>query len=116
MFSSVITGNLAPRAVAARLRCDGIQSIAVRRLGQISTTYLTSTLTGILTAPAIRRWPAAWQRAPESFYRRDRSGARRFRPQLFPTYSPPWIPAVVLIPVAAILAGSVALARHGEKR
>jgi hypothetical protein len=28
----------------------------------MSTTYLTSTLTGVLTALAIRRWPQEWQR------------------------------------------------------
>ncbi len=44
-----------------------MQSTAVRRLGQISTTYLTSTLTGILTALAIRRWPTAWQRSTGIF-------------------------------------------------
>jgi uncharacterized membrane protein YoaK (UPF0700 family) len=33
----------------------GIQSTAVRRLGQISTTYLTSTLTGLLEDLRIRR-------------------------------------------------------------
>ncbi len=34
----------------------GVQSTAVRRLGQMSTTYLTSTLTGLLEALRIRRW------------------------------------------------------------
>jgi uncharacterized membrane protein YoaK (UPF0700 family) len=33
----------------------GLQSTAVRRLGQMSTTYLTSTLTGIISAIALRR-------------------------------------------------------------
>jgi uncharacterized membrane protein YoaK (UPF0700 family) len=41
----------------------GVQSTAVRRLGPMSTTYLTSTLTGLLTALAIRRWPAEWRRS-----------------------------------------------------
>lgn len=34
----------------------GVQSTAVRRLGQVSTTYMTSTLTGLLEAVALRRW------------------------------------------------------------
>jgi uncharacterized membrane protein YoaK (UPF0700 family) len=34
----------------------GIQSAAVRRLGQMSTTYLTSTLTGLLESARNRRW------------------------------------------------------------
>ena len=41
----------------------GMQSTAVRRLGQMSTTYLTSTLTGILTGLALRRWPEDWRRS-----------------------------------------------------
>ncbi len=34
----------------------GVQSTAVRRLGQMSTTYLTSTLTGLLEALRRREW------------------------------------------------------------
>ncbi|HET9081823.1 MAG TPA: YoaK family protein [Trebonia sp.] len=41
----------------------GMQSTAVRRLGQMSSTYLTSTLTGIIEAFALRRWPQDWQRS-----------------------------------------------------
>lgn len=41
----------------------GMQAAAVRRLGQMSSTYLTSTLTGMLEALAVRRWPADWQRS-----------------------------------------------------
>lgn len=40
-------------AVAAAM---GVQSTAVRRLGSMSTTYLTSTLTGLIEALAARRW------------------------------------------------------------
>ena len=34
----------------------GMQSTAVRRIGQLSTTYLTSTYTGLLEALVSRRW------------------------------------------------------------
>lgn len=34
----------------------GMQSTAVRRVGQMSTTYLTSTLTGLVEAVAVGRW------------------------------------------------------------
>lgn len=37
----------------------GTQSTAVRRLGQFSTTYLTSTLTGLFEALVTRRWSAS---------------------------------------------------------
>jgi uncharacterized membrane protein YoaK (UPF0700 family) len=40
-------------AVAAAM---GVQSTAVRRLGSMSTTYLTSTLTGLLESLRQRRW------------------------------------------------------------
>ncbi len=34
----------------------GVQSTAIRRLGQMSTTYLTSTLTGLVESIRSRRW------------------------------------------------------------
>lgn len=34
----------------------GVQSASVRRIGDMSTTYLTSTLTGLVEALAARRW------------------------------------------------------------
>jgi uncharacterized membrane protein YoaK (UPF0700 family) len=37
----------------------GVQSTAIRRLGQISTTYLTSTYIGVFEALAARRWSRA---------------------------------------------------------
>ncbi|MGH7736108.1 MAG: YoaK family protein, partial [Gemmatimonadales bacterium] len=40
----------------------GMQTSAVRRFGQMSSTYLTGTLTGLLEAFAVRRWPQDWQR------------------------------------------------------
>ncbi|HVT68249.1 MAG TPA: YoaK family protein [Trebonia sp.] len=41
----------------------GVQSAAVRLLGQMSSTYLTSTLTGVLEALAHLRVPKEWQRS-----------------------------------------------------
>ena len=48
------TGQTLLLAVAAIAM--GMQSTAVRRLGQLSTTYLTSTYTGLLEALVARRW------------------------------------------------------------
>jgi Protein of unknown function (DUF1275) len=87
----------------------GMQSTPLRRLGRISTTYLTSTLTGILTALAIRRWPAAWRRSTGTLVTAV-IGAALGAPAV--SYSPPWVPAAVLIPIAAVLAGCLALARR----
>jgi uncharacterized membrane protein YoaK (UPF0700 family) len=41
----------------------GMQSTAVRRLGNLSTTYLTSTYTGLLEALAARRWSDEYTRS-----------------------------------------------------
>lgn len=41
----------------------GIQSTAVRRLGQLSTTYLTSTYTGLFEALVARRWSDEYARS-----------------------------------------------------
>ena len=44
--------------LAAAAAAMGAQSTAVRRLGQISTTYLTSTFIGVFESIAARRWSA----------------------------------------------------------
>jgi uncharacterized membrane protein YoaK (UPF0700 family) len=55
----------------------GLQGTAVRRLGQMSTTYLTSTLTGVISAIALGRRPDEWQRSTADPDRgRDRGHAR----------------------------------------
>jgi uncharacterized membrane protein YoaK (UPF0700 family) len=45
-----------PLLLAAAASAMGIQSAAVRRLGPMSTTYLTSTFIGVWEAVAARRW------------------------------------------------------------
>ena len=88
----------------------GMQSAAVRRLGQMSTTYLTSTLTGILTALARRRRPAEWQRSTgvilAAVVGATLGGLAALR-------SPGWVPAAILIPISAVLAGSASPAGSG---
>jgi uncharacterized membrane protein YoaK (UPF0700 family) len=84
----------------------GIQSTAVRRLGPMSTTYLTSTLTGILTALAIRRWPAEWQRSTGVLLA-ALIGATLGG--LAALWSPAWVPVAILVPITAVLAGSAFL-------
>ena len=54
-------GRLALLALSAAAM--GMQSAAVRLLGQMSTTYLTSTLIGIFQSLAVRRAPQDWQRS-----------------------------------------------------
>jgi uncharacterized membrane protein YoaK (UPF0700 family) len=46
-------------AMLVLLACAmGVQSVAVRRLGSVSTTYLTGTLTSLLEAVRSRQWSA----------------------------------------------------------
>jgi uncharacterized membrane protein YoaK (UPF0700 family) len=82
----------------------GIQATAVRRLGRMSTTYLTSTLTGLVTALAIRRWPPEWKRSAGVLAALV-TGA--ISAALAVTFSPSWVPAAVLVPQAAVLAASL---------
>jgi uncharacterized membrane protein YoaK (UPF0700 family) len=86
----------------------GMQSTAVRRLGPMSTTYLTSTLTGILTALAVRRWPAEWQRSSGVLLAAVMGATLG---GLAALWSPHWVPAAILIPIATVLAASTRLAR-----
>lgn len=82
----------------------GIQSTAVRRLGQMSTTYLTSTLTGLVQALAILRWPAEWQRSAGvllGFVCGAVCGATAA------LAAPSLVPAALLVPLAAVVAGSL---------
>jgi uncharacterized membrane protein YoaK (UPF0700 family) len=89
----------------------GVQSTAVRRLGQMSTTYLTSTLTGILTALVIRRWPSEWQRSTGVLIAIVVGAALG---ALSVTQAPFLVPVPILTPLAAVLACSLPSARYGR--
>jgi uncharacterized membrane protein YoaK (UPF0700 family) len=85
----------------------GMQSTAVRRLGQMSSTYLTSTLTGVVTGLALRQAPADWQRSVgviAAIVIGAVLGA------LAATHSPSWVPAAVIIPLACVVAASLRVA------
>jgi uncharacterized membrane protein YoaK (UPF0700 family) len=87
----------------------GLQSTAVRRLGQMSTTYLTSTVTGVISALALGRWPADWQRSTAILIAAVTGAALGVIAAL---WFPRWVAAAVLIPIAVVLAGSLATARR----
>lgn len=85
----------------------GMQATAVRRFGQVSTTYLTSTLTSLVEAIAHRRMPDGWQRSTAilvCFVAGAAFGA------LAIAQSPSWVPVAMLLPLAAVL-GAASLAR-----
>jgi uncharacterized membrane protein YoaK (UPF0700 family) len=99
--------RLALLAVAAAAM--GMQSVAVRRLGPMSTTYLTSTLTGVLQALAVRRWPSEWQRSTGvllAFVIGAVLGG------LAALRAPAVVPAAVLVPLASVVTGSLPAAAH----
>jgi uncharacterized membrane protein YoaK (UPF0700 family) len=82
----------------------GMQSTAVRRLGPMSTTYLTSTMTGLLQALAILRWPSEWQRSTGvllAFVIGAVLGG------LAASRAPSAVPAAVMVPLAAVVACSL---------
>jgi uncharacterized membrane protein YoaK (UPF0700 family) len=82
----------------------GVQSAATRRLGEMSTTYLTSTLTGLFSGLALRRMPDAWRRSL-GVLTTALIGA--VLGALAATQSPGWVPAAVLVPEITVLIGSL---------
>jgi uncharacterized membrane protein YoaK (UPF0700 family) len=57
------SGGVRMTLLALTAAAMGVQSAAVRLLGQMSTTYLTSTLIGIFQSLAVRRVPQDWHRS-----------------------------------------------------
>ncbi len=82
----------------------GVQSTAVRRVGQVSSTYLTGTLTGVLEGLARRRWPSEWQRSTGvllAFIIGAVLGA------LATLHAPVAVPAAVMVPLAVVVGCSL---------
>ncbi|MFY9927011.1 MAG: DUF1275 family protein, partial [Streptosporangiaceae bacterium] len=74
------------------------------RLGQMSTTYLTSTLTAMITDLTLRRRPADGSRSTGillAFVIGAAVGT------LIALHAPYWVPAPVLVPIVLVLAGSL---------
>ena len=82
----------------------GMQSAAVRRLGQLSTTYLTSTLTGVVVALALRQRPRREDRRSLAILAAFIAGA--VIGAATASYAADWVPAPVLIPIAAVVAAA----------
>ena len=82
----------------------GVQSAAVRRLGQLSTTYLTSTLTALFTGLALRQMPEGAGRSTAILVT---AVAGATIGTVAALNAPGWVPAAVLIPIAAVLTGSL---------
>jgi uncharacterized membrane protein YoaK (UPF0700 family) len=91
----------------------GVQSTAVRRLGPISTTYLTSTLTDLLEALRRRQWADAHARSI-GILGAALCGAAAATALVLNGRG--WLPALQLGPVAVVVAGSRRIIRREQAR
>jgi len=105
-----------PSGVAQRLLLAaagvgmGIQAASIRQLGEISTTYLTGTLTGLISALATGRTPEGLRRSLGIFAALV-TGA--ILSALITMYQPALLPIVVLAPIALVV--WLASARFGPR-
>lgn len=81
----------------------GVQSTAVRRLGHASTTYLTSTLTGLIESVAVRRWSQNHARGLAIILAAVGGAAGATALVL---YAGRWLPAWQLLPLVVVLVAS----------
>jgi uncharacterized membrane protein YoaK (UPF0700 family) len=91
--------------VALLAACMGMQGAAVRQLGQMSTTYLTSTLTGLVAGLATRSRPDALPRSIGVLAAIITGAAIG---GVVVKLAPGWLPAVMLAPLGAVIILSVA--------
>jgi uncharacterized membrane protein YoaK (UPF0700 family) len=103
--------------IAALAVAMGIQSAAIRELGGMSTTYLTGTLTAVVAELATRDRKPGLARSI-GVLAAIVSGAAAGG--LVAEHAPAWLPAVILAPLAAVVAASVTLemadTRAGPRR
>ncbi len=95
--------------VAGAGACMGIQAAAVRRLGRFSTTYLTGTITGVMAGAVTGDRPEGLVRTVGVFAALI---AGALAATLIAAAAPAWLPALLLIPLAAVIA--VAASRFGR--
>jgi uncharacterized membrane protein YoaK (UPF0700 family) len=90
--------------LAACATAMGVQSTAVRRLGQVSTTYLTSTFIGLFEAVARLHWPEANTRSAGILLAALAGAAAA---TLLILHARPWLPALQLVPLAVVMVASL---------
>jgi uncharacterized membrane protein YoaK (UPF0700 family) len=97
-------GTARPLLIAALAVAMGIQSAAVRRLGGMSTTYLTGTLTAMVTDLATRDRAPGFARSL-GVLAAIVSGA--VVGGLVAGHAPAWLPAVIMTPLAVVVITSI---------
>jgi uncharacterized membrane protein YoaK (UPF0700 family) len=90
----------------------GMQSAAIRRLGQMSSTYLTSTLTGVVAALTTGTMPEAIGRSLGAI---AAMVVGALAGGLLATKAYAWLPLMILLPLGLVIAGSVASAGSGKR-
>jgi uncharacterized membrane protein YoaK (UPF0700 family) len=94
------SGGVRMTLLALTAAAMGMQSAAVRLLGQMSTTYLTSTLIGIFQSLAVRRVPQDWHRSTGVLLAFVAGAALGVAGAVA---SPVLVPVVVMLPLAAVV-------------
>jgi uncharacterized membrane protein YoaK (UPF0700 family) len=98
--------------IAALAVAMGIQSAAVRQLGGMSTTYLTGTLTAVITELATRDRTAGFARSL-GVLAAVVSGA--VAGGLVAEHAPAWLPVVILTPLAVVVIASITFELAGTQ-
>ena len=90
----------------------GMQSAAVRRLGQMSSTYLTSTLLGVLAGLVT---PGRTDSLGRSIGALVAIVVGALAGGILAESARAWLPVAVLLPLAVVVAGSAVAARHDRR-
>jgi uncharacterized membrane protein YoaK (UPF0700 family) len=91
----------------------GMQSAAVRRLGQMSSTYLTSTLLGVLAGLTTRTRPEGLGRSLGAL---AAVVIGALAGGILARSAHAWLPVAVLLPLAVVVAGSLVTSRRARSR
>jgi uncharacterized membrane protein YoaK (UPF0700 family) len=91
----------------------GMQAAAVRRLGQMSSTYLTSTLTGVLSGLVTRTRPEGLTRSIGAL---AAIVVGALAGGILARFAYAWLPVAVLLPFGAVVAGALADSRPRSPR
>jgi uncharacterized membrane protein YoaK (UPF0700 family) len=105
LAGSAPRGGLQLALVALLAAAMGLQAAAVRRLGQMSSTYLTSTLTGLVAGLVTGSKPDGRERSLGVL---AAIVAGAVVASVIVKTGPAWLPAVVLVPLGLVIVSSVA--------
>jgi len=105
LAGSAPRGGVQLALVAVLSAAMGLQAAAVRRLGQMSTTYLTSTLTGLVAGLVTASKPDGMERSLGVLAAIVAGAAIG---SVIVKTGPAWLPVIVLVPLGLVIVSSVA--------